>query len=178
MPQTAVGQPAPARNPDEPPQLATAAPDAAAEPLPRFFSHDEFAALRKLGQILVPAAADGRPGAEEAKAAAFLDFLLGQSPADRQTLYRDGLRQLNEQARARHAQSFAALTAAQAAPILAPLAEPWTYSGPADPFARFLRAAQDDFLQATVNSRQWAQALFGRSRGAGGMGTYWFPLES
>ena len=26
--------------------------------------------------------------------------------------------------------------------------------------------------------RQWAQALSGRSRGASGTGTYWFPIES
>ena len=55
----------------------------------RFFDAAQFAALRRLGQILVPARPNA-PGAIEAEAAEFLDFLIGQSPADRQSLYRDG----------------------------------------------------------------------------------------
>ncbi len=178
LPQAAAAQsPAPARNADEPAKLAVSTPDAVGDPTPRFFSREEFAAFQKLGAILVPQA-NGRPGAEEAEAAAFLDFLISQSPEERRQLYRDGVQQLNKQARSRAGKSFAELTAAEAAAILAPLSEPWTYNGPSDPFARFLRAAKDDFLQATMNSRQWAAALSGRSRGAAGMGAYWFPVES
>lgn len=161
---------------DETPKLALSVPDAVGNGVTRFFDSDGFAALRRLGEILVPAR-QNTPGAVEAEAAEFLDFLIGQSPSDRQILYRDGVAQLNQQARSRYSKPFADLSGSEADAILAPLREAWTYNGPADPFARFLRSAKDDFLQATVNSRQWAAALAKRSRSASGLNTYWFPIE-
>src|SRR3984893_3597634 len=140
---------------DENPKMAVSAADAVAEATPRFFDPEGFRALRHLGEILVPPR-QNLPGAVEAEAAEFLDFLISQSPADRQTLYRDGVAQLNAQARSRYGKPFADVPAADADSILAPLHEPWTYQGPTDPYARFLQAAKDDFLKATVNSRQWA----------------------
>jgi hypothetical protein len=178
MPQAAAAQSSsPARGPDEPVKLVFATPDAPGEPSPRFFSPQEFAALTRLGDLLMPPGA-GRPGAAEAEAAAFLDFLISQSPQDRRQLYRGGLAKLDELARSRAGKPFSGLSPAEAAPLLAPLAAPWTYQEPADPFARFLRSAKEDFFRATVNSRQWAAALSGRSRGAAGMGAYWFAIES
>jgi Gluconate 2-dehydrogenase subunit 3 len=160
---------------DETPRLAAHAPDAVASSAPRFFDAAGFSALRRLGDILVPPR-ENAPGAVEAESADFLDFLIGQSPADRQILYRDGVARLNQEARARYSKSFAELTASDADTILAPLGEAWTYQGPSDPFTRFLQAAKNDFLQATINSRQWAAAASGR-RGASGLNTYWFPIE-
>src|SRR5437762_5913871 len=125
---------------DETPKLAAHAPDAVASPAPRFFDADGFAALRRLGEILVPSRGHA-PGAVEAEAAEFLDFLIGQSPADRQSLYRDGAARLNQEAQAKYGKPFADVSAGDADAILAPLREPWTYQEPADPFARFLRAA-------------------------------------
>src|SRR5713101_2851118 len=138
---------------DETPKLAAHAPDAVASSVQRFFDDAGFSALRRLGEILVPPR-ENLPGAIEAEAAEFLDFLIGQSPADRQTLYRDGVAQLNARARSRYGKPFAEVSPADADSILTPLHEAWTYQGPADPFARFLRAAKDDFLRATANSRQ------------------------
>jgi hypothetical protein len=161
---------------DENPKLPANAADAIAEAVPRFFDPESFRAFRHLGEILVPPR-QNLPGAGEAEAAEFLDFLIGQSPADRQTLYRDGVAQLNAQARSRYGKPFAEVPAADADSILAPLHDAWTYQGPADPFARFLCAAKDDFLKATANSRQWAAAAAGRSRSASGLNTYWFPIE-
>src|SRR5438876_11469298 len=80
---------APAATSDENPKLAASAADSVADGTLRFFDAAQFAALRRLGQILVPARPNA-PGAVEAEAAEFLDFLIGQSPADRQSLYRDG----------------------------------------------------------------------------------------
>jgi gluconate 2-dehydrogenase subunit 3-like protein len=160
----------------ENPKLPVSAADAVADAAPRFFDRESFQALRHLGEILVPAR-QNLPGGVEAEAAEFLDFLIGQSPADRQTLYRDGVAQLNAQAQSRYGKPFAEVSVADADSILAPLHENWTYQGPADPFARFLRAAKEDFLKATVNSRQWAMAASGRSRSASGLNTYWFPIE-
>ena len=161
---------------DENPKLPASAADAVAEVVTRFFDPESFRAFRHLGEILVPPRPN-LPGAVEAEAAQFLDFLISQSPADRQTLYRDGVAHLNEQARSRYGKPFAEVSPADADSILAPLHEAWTYQGPTDPFARFLCAAKDDFLKATVNSRQWAIAAAGRSRSASGLNTYWFPVE-
>jgi hypothetical protein len=160
---------------EENPKLAASAADSVADGTLRFFDAAQFAALRRLGQILVPARPNA-PGAIEAEAAEFLDFLIGQSPADRQTLYRDGTIRLNKEAHSRYSKPFAEIAAGDADAILAPLREAWTYEAPSDPFARFLRAAKADFLEATVNSRQWAMAQPAR-RGASGLNTYWFPIE-
>src|SRR5689334_2739551 len=96
----AVPLPAPAAPPQPPPQssseipkLATVATDAAADPHVTFFSPPQLAAMRKLADMLVPSA-DGRPSASQANVPEFLDFLIGQSPAERQKLYREGLDRL------------------------------------------------------------------------------------
>jgi hypothetical protein len=155
--------------------LRYAVSDDAAETIPHFFSAPQFAALRKLADILMPAS--GAPGALDAKAPEFLDFLLSQSSADRQQLYRNGLDGLNAQAKKRFTKLFADVDAGQADMLLAPLREPWTYDAPADPIAAFLRAVKDDVRRATTNSREWnLAATAGRTRGGGG-GLYWLPID-
>jgi Gluconate 2-dehydrogenase subunit 3 len=161
---------------DDNAKLVLNSPDTVAGAVLRFFDAEGFTALRRLGEILAPAR-QNLPGAVEAEAAEFLDFLVGQSPADRQTLYRDGVAHLNRDARSRYGKPFADVSVPDADAILAPLRQPWTYEPPADPFARFLRAAKEDFLKATVNSRQWAMAASGRNRGGTGLNTYWLPIE-
>ena len=146
------------------PKLETANADSAAEALPRFFSEKQFAALKKLAGILQPAM-NGAPGALEAQAPEFLDFLIGESPADRQQIYRQGLDRLV-------AAGFLDADAAKATAILAPLKAPWTYDPPADPLAKFLRAAKADVRTATLNSREYNT---GRR---GGQGLYWVPLDT
>ncbi|MGH9660303.1 MAG: hypothetical protein ACRD96_17265, partial [Bryobacteraceae bacterium] len=69
----------------ETPKLALHTAEAVADSRLRFFSATELAALRRLGELLAPAG-EGRPGAGEAKAAEFLDFLLSESPPARQKL--------------------------------------------------------------------------------------------
>ena len=141
-----------------------------------FFTAQQFAALRKLSDLLNPPM-NGAPGALEAKAPEFLDFLLSQSSADRQQLYRIGLDGLNAQSRKRFTKPFADVDASQAEMLLAPLREPWTYDAPADPVAAMLRAAKDDIRRATTNSREWNLAsVAGRTRGGGG-GLYWLPID-
>lgn len=151
-------------------------PDAAAEPVLHFFTAQQFAALRKLSDILNPPV-NGTPGALEAKAPEFLDFLLSQSAANRQQLYRIGLDGLNTQAKKRFNKLFADVDAGQAETLLAPLRDPWTYDAPSDPVAAMLRAAKDDVRRATTNSREWNLAsVAGRTRGGGG-GLYWLPID-
>lgn len=159
----------------EDPKLQVVVPDAAAEPVIRFFTAEQFAALAHLADILEPAA-NQIPGARVARAPEFLDFLLSRSPALRQTLYRNGLDLLNQAAMSRYKQPFAALDAPQSAAILEPLRRPWTHEESADPLERFLRAAKDDLLQATRNSYEFISVMSKRSRSASGIGEYWYPL--
>ena len=156
--------------------LLYATPDAAAETVLHFFTAQQFAALRKLSDLLSPPV-NGAPGSLEAKAPEFLDFLLSQSSADRQQLYRSGLDGLNAQAKRRFNKLFADIDAGQAEMLLASLHEPWTYDAPSDPVAAMLRAAKDDVRRATLNSREWnLAAATGRTRG-GGAGLYWLPID-
>lgn len=141
-----------------------------------FFTAQQFAALRKLSDLLNPPM-NGAPGALDAEAPEFLDFLLSQSTADRQQLYRIGLDGLNAQAKKRFTKPFADVDAGQAETLLAPLRDPWTNDAPSDPVAAMLRAAKDDVRRATTNSREWNLAsVAGRTRGGGG-GLYWLPID-
>jgi hypothetical protein len=160
----------------ETPKTATTETDATADPVVKTFNSAQFSALRKLGEILMPAA-QSTPGAVDAGAAEFLDFLIGVSPAPRVTLYKSGLDRLNADAHQRHGKPFAEITAAQAEPILAPLRAPWTYRGPSDSFAKFLLAAKEDLMTATANSREYVTVVSQRRRSAGGVGQYWYRIE-
>jgi hypothetical protein len=160
----------------ETPVTTTVGADATADAVIRTFNPAQFAALRRLGDILMPAA-NGTLGASVAGASEFLDFLIGASPADRVALYREGLDRLNQEAKQRHDKLFSEVTAEQAEPILAPLKMPWTYNGPKDSFARFLLAAKNDLMLATVNSREYSAAAAQHGRRAGGAGRYWYPVE-
>ena len=151
----AAGQNVPSPR-DEFAKIDTAASAASiGEPVLQFFSKAEFAALEKFAAAILPSV-DAKPGALEAGVPAFLDFLLSQSPAPKQKLYRDGLARL------------------LAGATLDPLKDPWTYAAPTDPFKHFLREAKIEIVQATFNSREWIEA---RSGGRGGTGTYYLAVE-
>lgn len=174
-------QPAPSNAPaarpaQEAPKIEPSAADAAAEMVPRFFSAEQFATLRRLSDLIMPSI-NGAPGALEARAPEFLDFLISVSPADRQRVYRAGLDGLNAQARRQFGKPFAEIDAAQAATLLAPLRQRWTFDPPSDPVARFLREAKHDVRTATVNSREAIMAASSGGRRAGGVGQYWYTIE-
>jgi Gluconate 2-dehydrogenase subunit 3 len=159
---------------DDNPRLETAPADAVATPRHKFFTPAQFATLRKLCDLILPAL-NGRPSANDAETPQFLDFLLAESPTDRQVLYAQGLDQLDIDARLKHGRGFAALADADANAQLAPLRAKWTWRPPADPLARFLREAKSDILRATSNSKVWAESGTGR-RGAG-VNTYWEVID-
>ena len=160
-----------------PTKLATAVADEVAEMQPKFFNAAQLSALRRLSEILMPSI-NGAPSAIDAKAPEFLDFLLSESPQDRQLLYKNGLDQLNAQAKKRFSKTFSELDATQATAIMAPLKEAWTFDPPSDTLAAFLRAAKQDVRTATMNSREYASAASsGGSRRGAGLGLYWYPLD-
>ena len=154
--------------PDELPKLEAIPPDGVADSKPKFCSGLQLAALRRLADLIVPKIGE-TPGATDAQAAEFLDFLLSESPADRQSLYRNGLDALN-------ARGFLKTDAAGAAAILAPLGKPWSNKAPTEPLAAFLRTAKADILTATVNSKEWIQVVSQRNRNAAGSSLYWTEI--
>ncbi|HVT94106.1 MAG TPA: gluconate 2-dehydrogenase subunit 3 family protein [Bryobacteraceae bacterium] len=148
--------------------VPTVTTDGVAQPRVGFFNASQFGALTHASNLIYPPFRE-YPGALECGVPAFLDFLLSESPADRQTLYRDGLDQLNS----RGGKPFGELTAAEADAVLAPLHQPWTYEAPSDPFAHFLRELKDDVQTATENSQPWL-AVESRLNGhPEGIGNYW-----
>ena len=169
------------RQPQGVPKLDVVQADVISETQQRFFSADQFATMQKLGSVLMPPL-KGKPGATEAHAPEFLDFLIGASPADRQKLYCGGLDALNAQAKKKFQKSFAELEATQADAILRPLlvVRPWPEDFPEDPVKDFVARVHDDLRTATMNSREWASA--GKPGGSGGRGFtgsgfYWKPID-
>jgi hypothetical protein len=163
--------------------LETTAADLTADAAaPSFFTADQYGALCGLARLLQPPL-NGHPGAIEAGAPEFLDFLLSVSPADSQKLYRDGLDSLNSHSRKQFKKLFADLDATQADAIVRPLlaAIPWSEDLPKDPLRHFIAQAHRDIRTATQNSREWASAgassgRRGRGNG-GGTGLYWLPVD-
>lgn len=159
--------------------LELASFDEAADPLPSFFSVHQLAALTRVSELLFPPY-EGLPGALDAGAPAFLDFLISESPADDQKIYLDGLDALNFQSALRFDKPFAEADDAQAHELLAPLRQPWTPEPSSDPLTVFLQRAKDDVRTATVNTQLWAEALASRGGGGrrmSGSGQYWLPLD-
>lgn len=168
---TALGRQAP---PDSQalPVVDAAIADTAAEPTHRFFTAEQFAALRKLSDILLPPV-DDYPGAVAAGVAEFLDFLVGVYP-DRQAVYRNGLDSLNLQAKSKFQRSFAELEASQSDTILQPLFKGGSQG--VSPLDRFLKEAHQDIRTATMNSREWSQAA-SKAGLRSGAGMYWLPVD-
>ena len=156
------------------PTLEVTSIDAIADPKPYMLTREQFSALRKLADLLLPQNGS-TPGAVAAEAPEFLDFYLSQSAAPRQALYQNGLDKLNAESRRLTQKPFSEIDAAQADKILAPLSAPWTYNPPKDPLARFLREAKDDLFRATTNSKPFADARTGRR--ASGINPYWHTID-
>lgn len=170
------------RQPHNVPFLDLTEVDLTALPAPHYFTSVQFATLRKLSGILLPPL-KGNPGALEAQAPEFLDFLISVSPEDRQKLYLTGLDSLEEQSIDKFHKSFCDLDAQQADTILKPLlvATPWPRDLPSDPLQNFMVQVHEDIRTATMNSREWAAAalksghLF--SRGHRTSAYYWAPID-
>ena len=160
---------------EENPKLAMTAADAVTPSTTRFFTSPQLATLHRLADLIMPPV-NGKPGASDASVPEFLDFLIGESSSDRQTLYRNGLDRLEAEARRRYSKPFPDISADQANDLLAPLRQTWSFQGPSDAFARFLQDAKEDVLRATISSREWATSGSQR-RGSGGMGSYWYALS-
>lgn len=163
-------------------KLAVTQVDLTAEGDQHFFSAEQYAALCKLAEILMPPLS-GHPGAIDAHAPEFLDFLISVSPSDRQKLYTDGLNAVNSAARKQFHKPFSELQAEEADAIIRPLlvARFWPEDLPKDPIKNFMAQVHEDLRTATENSREWAatQSASGRrQRGySRSVGYYWRPID-
>lgn len=159
---------------EEIPVIEATVPDFAGTTVTKFFSPAQFASFKRLNDILYPSL-NGVPGAVQAGAPEFLDFLLFESPTARQTLYRNGVDELEHRSKREFNGSFASVDQRAAEKLLAPLREPWTAEP--DSFTAFLRAAKQDVTEATQSSHDWIRIMSKRVRSAGGVGMYWFPID-
>ena len=117
----------------------------------------------------------GNPGALDAAAPEFLDFLIGVSPADRQALYRNGLDALNARAKKQFNKNFADLDAAQCDAIVRPLLVPvpWTHEPPKDPLQHFM--ARRTTISAPPRATR-ANGIPAAGRAAGRQ-LFWNPVD-
>jgi hypothetical protein len=137
-----------------------------AEFRPTFFSAAQFATLRTLAEVLMPAL-NGFPGAIEAGAPEFIDFYVGRSSpdpvgrAELRTWYRTGLDDLDARARRAFGTSFAQLSAQQIGELITPMFQRIGAGRQSvSVFHRlpFMNEVRFEVRNATINSPAWAAA--------------------
>ena len=157
--------------------IAASVPDGFATTQANFFNKQQMATLRKLCDVLLPSL-NGYPGATQAGAPEFIDFLIGASPADRQHMYRAGLDRLNANAEKQFHVPFAQVDAVQADKLIRPWLRIWMPDHPPkERFASFINLAHQDIRTATMNSQAWSIAATATGERAPGIGLYWSPID-
>lgn len=157
--------------------ITSSVPDQVATTEANFFNDVQVATLRKLSGTMMPPL-NGYPGALEAGAPEFIDFLIGVSPAERQKMYQGGLDRLNEEAQKKFGVPFAQVSATQADTLLRPWLRTWMPDHPpTDPYERFINVAHQDIRTATMNSQAWSLAATSAGERQPGMGLYWSPID-
>jgi hypothetical protein len=152
-------------------------PDAVAQTNADFFNQQQTATLRRFAEVLMPPL-KGYPGALEAGAPEFLDFLIGASPKERQQSYLMGLDRLDAEAKRMFGVAFAHTDKAQADKVIRPWLRAWMGDHPpTEPFAHFINVAHSDIRTATVNSQAWNDAAVAAGRHAQGVDLYWYPVD-
>ncbi len=152
-------------------------PDAVAQTNANFFSQQQLSTLRRLSEILLPPL-KGYPGAADAGAPEFLDFLIGVSPADRQQMYQSGLDRLDAEAKQHFGVPFTEVKKSQADQLLQPWMKTWMNDHPpTEPYAHFINVAHSDIRTATINSQAWSKAANATGQRNEGMGLYWHPID-
>jgi hypothetical protein len=152
-------------------------PDAVAQTNATFFSAQQMATLRHLGEILQPAY-KGYPSATGAGTPEFLDFLIGASPDDRKHMYQSGLDRLDSEARQHFQKPFAEVDATQADQLIRPWLRPWMNEHPpTEPYELFINMVHNDIRAATVNSEPWSEAARKAGQQTPNVDLYWYPID-
>lgn len=143
----------------------------------RFFSPEQMATLTRLSDVLMPPVGE-KPGAVQAQAPVFLDFLIGNSSNERQRLYSAGLDWLDGESKKKYDTEFALLTDQQAGKLLKPWLRTWLNDHPpTEEHADFVNIAHDDIRTATVNSREWSAAPEKGREPRTDEELYWSPIQ-
>jgi hypothetical protein len=162
--------------PDTPVPKAQIA-EAVAEGELKFFTPAQMATLTRLSDVLMPPIGS-KPGAVSAGVPAFLDFLVGESPADRKAMYQGGLDWLDAESKKKYSQPFAKLDAVQADALLKPWLRTWMSDHPPlEKHADFVNVAHADIRAATVNSKPWSDAPPEGAQERTQVALYWYPIE-
>ena len=161
----------------KPLELTTLVPDAVAQTEAHFFNEQQTQTLRRLCQVMMPSV-KGFPGALDASAPEFLDFLIGVSPKLRQQMYLAGLDRLDAEARTKFNVPFAKATDDQADELIRPWLRAWMSDHPpTEPHARFINLAHSDIRKATVNSQEWSDAVRAAGRAENDQDLFWYPVD-
>ena len=153
------------------------APDAFAQTDTHFFNVRQTATLRRLCEVLQPPY-KSYPGAIEAGAPEFLDFLIGASPEEQQKIYQSGLDRLESDAQQKLGKSFADADASQADQLLRPWLRAWINEHPpTESYEHFINTVHVDIRTATVNSQAWADAAKKRGEETPNVDLYWYPVD-
>lgn len=151
--------------------------DAVAQTNAHFFKEQQMATLRRLSEILQPPY-KSYPGASDAGAPEFLDFLIGVSPADRQQVYTAGLDRLDSESRHRFGIPFVSVNAAQADQLIRPWLRTWmTDHPPTEPYEHFINVVHSDIRTATINSQAWHDAFEKAGNEKSAVDIYWYPVD-
>ena len=142
-----------------------------------FFNAIQLATFTRLCDLLMPTL-NSKPGAIEAGAPSFLDFLIGRSPKSRQEVYVDGLNWLDTEAKAKYKLAFARLDGSQADGLVRPWLRTWMSDHPpTERHADFINIAHEDIRTATMNSKAWDDAGAAAAQDWVTNGLYWSPIE-
>jgi hypothetical protein len=159
------------------PNIPVTVPDMVATTDVRYFTAARYATLVQLCEIMMPAN-NGYPGAIQAGTPEFLDFLLGGSPSDRQTIYNEGLDRLNADTMKKFSVAFAKASAKQADEVIRPYLKSWINDHPPkEKHERFIALAHREIRTATLNSPAWASAAEASGERTPGVGLYWAPID-
>ena len=159
------------------PNIPVSQPDAVAMTEARYFTPVRFATLVRLCELLMPAGND-YPSSIKAGTPEFLDFYIGASPSEQQTMYNTGLDRLNADSMKQYNVPFEKSDGKQADALVRPHLRGWMNDHPpvGDP-VRFINLAHRDIRTATVNSPAWARAAEALGERTPGVGLYWHPID-
>lgn len=159
------------------PNIPPSVPDVAAMTEAHFFSPVQYATLQHLCDVMMPSM-NGYPSANAAGAPEFLDFLIGESPADRKKLYTVGLDRLQADSMKQYHVAFSKVTAEQADTLIRPHLEAWMSDHPPrEAHKLFIATVHSDIRAATTNSQVYSAAVVAAGERAPGVGLYVHPIE-
>lgn len=106
---------------------------------PKFFTPAEMASIAAMSDLIIPAD-DHSGGAKDAGVPAFIDLMVGSSPAEVRTLWRDGIAAVDTESKKKNGKVFAEASAADQTALLTDLAK--NEFDPKTPAEQLFRAAK------------------------------------